>query len=107
MSSSTNTPLATVRTYKLVLAGDSGVGKSTFVKRHKTGEFETRYMATVGVAVHPLKFYTNEGNVCFNIWDISGQEKFGCLHVGYYSGADCAVVMFDLNSQRSFQSVLG
>ena len=51
--------------FKLVLIGDGGVGKTTFVKRHLTGDYEKRYIATVGVEVHPLTFYTNRGPVCF------------------------------------------
>lgn len=48
-------------TFKLVLVGDGGVGKTTFVKRHLTGEFEKKYVATLGVEVHPLTFHTNRG----------------------------------------------
>ena len=44
--------------FKLVLVGDGGTGKTTFVKGHLTGEFE-KYVATLGVEVHPLVFHTN------------------------------------------------
>ena len=47
--------------FKLVLVGDGGVGKTTFVKRHLTGEFEKKYIATLGVEVHPMPFFTNHG----------------------------------------------
>ena len=47
--------------FKLVLVGDGGVGKTTFVKRHLTGEFEKKYIATLGVEVHPMSFFTNHG----------------------------------------------
>jgi small GTP-binding protein len=63
--------------FKLVLVGDGGVGKTTFVKRHLTGEFEKKYNATVGVEVHPLQFQTNRGLIIYNVWDTAGQEKFG------------------------------
>ncbi len=53
------------------------IGKTTFVKRHKTGEFEKKYNATVGVEVHPISFQTNRGLIVFNVWDTAGQEKFG------------------------------
>ncbi len=71
-------------TFKLVLVGDGGVGKTTFVKRHLTGEFEKKYVATLGVEVHPLVFHTNRGPLRFNVWDTAGQEKFGGLRDGYY-----------------------
>ena len=47
--------------FKLVLVGDGGIGKATFVKRHLTGEFEEKYVAALGVEVHPLVFHTNRG----------------------------------------------
>ena len=53
------------------------IGKTTFVKRHLTGEFEKKYNATVGVEVHPLQFQTNRGLIVYNVWDTAGQEKFG------------------------------
>jgi GTP-binding nuclear protein Ran len=79
--------------FKLILVGDGGVGKTTFVKRHLTGEFEKKYVgeyskafkhskqrspadhalyplftATLGVEVHPLIFHTNRGAIKFNCW---------------------------------------
>lgn len=69
--------------FKLILVGDGGVGKTTFVRRHLTGEFEKRYVATLGVEVHPLLFHTNRGQIKFNVWDTAGQEKFGGLRDGY------------------------
>ncbi|CUF13472.1 ras-related GTP-binding nuclear protein Rtb5, putative [Bodo saltans] len=58
-------------TFKLALVGDGGTGKTTFVKRHLTDEFEEHYVATVGVDVHPLTFHTNRGKICFNCWATS------------------------------------
>ena len=46
------------------------------------GEFEKKYIATVGVEVHPLQFHTNRGCLIFNVWDTAGQEKFGGLRDG-------------------------
>lgn len=60
---------ADIPTFKCVLVGDGGTGKTTFVKRHMTGEFEKRYVATLGVEVHPLVFHTNRGPIRFNVWD--------------------------------------
>ncbi|CAN1762764.1 GTP-binding nuclear protein Ran-A1 [Linum perenne] len=71
--------------FKLVIVGDGGTGKTTFVKRHLTGEFEKKYEPTIGVEVHPLDFTTNCGKIRFYCWDTAGQEKFGGLRDGYYS----------------------
>jgi GTP-binding nuclear protein Ran len=90
---------------KLILVGDGGVGKTTFVKRHLTGEFEKKYMATQGVEVHPMEFFTTKGKVKFNVWDTAGQEKLSGLRDGYYIDAHCAIIMFDVCSRITYKNV--
>ena len=80
--------------FKCVLVGDGGVGKTTYIKRHETGNFEKTYvrrcanrsfnlLATRGAEVHVLTFNTSCGPITFNCWDTAGQEKFGGLRDGY------------------------
>lgn len=90
---------------KLVVVGDGGVGKTTFLKRHRTGEFEKKYVATMGVEVLPLSFTTSHGPVVFNCWDTAGQEKLGGLRDGYYIGAHAAIIMFDVTARSSYAKV--
>ena len=94
-----------VAEFKLVLCGDGGTGKTTFVKRHLTGEFEKKYIATLGVEVHPMVFCTSRGKIRFQVWDTAGQEKLSCLRDGYYIGAHCAIIMFDVCSRVTYKNV--
>ncbi|KAF9886863.1 GTP-binding nuclear protein gsp1/Ran [Aspergillus nanangensis] len=109
-----NLTMAETPTFKLVLVGDGGTGKAsryppflatTFVKRHLTGEFEKKYIATLGVEVHPLAFTTNLGNIQFDVWDTAGQEKFGGLRDGYYINGQCGIIMFDVTSRITYKNV--
>lgn len=94
-----------IPTWKLILVGDGGVGKTTFVKRHLSGEFEKKYVPTLGVEVRPLCFNTNYGPICFNVWDTAGQEKFGGLRDGYYIQGQCAIIMFDVTNRTTYKNV--
>ena len=94
-----------VAEFKLVLCGDGGTGKTTFVKRHLTGEFEKKYIATLGVEVHPMVFSTSRGNIKFDVWDTAGQEKLSCLRDGYYIGAQCGIIMFDVCNRVTYKNV--
>ena len=91
--------------FKLVVIGDGGVGKTTFVKRHLTGEFQKPYIPTRGAECNVIDFFTNHGKIRFHIWDTAGQEKFGNLRECYYIGAQCAIIMFDLTSRQTYKNV--
>lgn len=92
---------------KVCIVGDGGVGKSTFVKRHRTGDFEKKYIATMGVEVSPIRFATSAGPITFNIWDCAGQEQFGGLRDGYWMGCNFFMVFFDVTSLNSYKNAEG
>uniref|UniRef100_A0A2I2YGR5 GTP-binding nuclear protein Ran n=1 Tax=Gorilla gorilla gorilla TaxID=9595 RepID=A0A2I2YGR5_GORGO len=87
------------------LVGDGGTEKTTFMKRHLTGEFEKKYVATLGVEVHPLVFHTNRGPIKFNVWDTAGLENFGGLRDGYYIQAQSTIIVFDATSRVTYKNV--
>ena len=91
-----------MNTFKIVIIGDGGVGKTTYINRLLTDEFEKKYVATLGVEVDPLRFNTSHGDICFNMWDCAGQEKFGGLRDGYFKEADAAIIMCDVTSSNTF-----
>lgn len=79
--------------YKIVLIGDEGCGKTTFLRRLLIGEFEKKYIPTMGFEVIPLAFRTNKGTIKFNLWDCAGQKKLDGLSDAYYIGAHAAILM--------------
>ena len=81
------------------------MGKTTFVKRHLTGEFEKRYVATIGVEIHSLNFSTNLGEIIFNVWDTAGQEGYDEMRKMSYMDTDVFLVMFALDNRTSFANV--
>jgi GTP-binding nuclear protein Ran len=93
-----------VHKFKVILVGDGGVGKTAFVRRHASGEFEKKYIATLGVEVHPIDFNTNYGIIRFNMWDTAGQEKFGGLRDGYYILGNAVIAMFDVTNKLSMEN---
>ena len=88
-------------TFKIVLVGDGNVGKTTYIKKLLLNEFEHKYVATLGVEVHPITIHTNYGVIQFNCWDTAGQERFGGLGAGYYISGDGAIVMGSLSDPGS------
>ena len=101
------------RTFKLVIVGDGGVGKTAFTLRILGHEFQSKYIATLGVEVHPVLVNNQSQNETgrwvsdvtrLNVWDTAGQEKFGGLRDGYYIQAQCGIVMFDLSSRLSLKN---
>jgi GTP-binding nuclear protein Ran len=105
MASASSAP--TKKISKLIIVGDGGVGKTTYVTRHRTAEFTKSYIATMGVEVSSLSFHTDQGVVTFNIYDCAGQEKFSGYRDEYFEGATAAIIIFDVTSLTSYRSVLG
>lgn len=64
--------------FKLILLGDGGSGKSSFLRRYVSGEFDHRYVATFPYQYHfDIKFSTNYGSIVFEVLESAGSEKFG------------------------------
>jgi len=90
---------------KLVLLGDSNVGKSSLVLRFVKNQFNPDQVTTVGAAflqqVVPLD--DSEEKIQFGIWDTAGSERYKALAPMYYRGAEAAIVVYDITSFDSFE----
>lgn len=91
----------TIPTFKVVIVGDGGVGKTTLVRQYLNLGFESKYIATLGVDVHPVTFNTSRGLVHLNMWDCAGQDKFRGLADRYYTNAQAAIGVFDATAFKT------
>ncbi|KAI0979614.1 hypothetical protein GJ496_009130, partial [Pomphorhynchus laevis] len=88
--------------FKLVLLGESAVGKSSLVLRFVKGQFHEFQESTIGAAFLTQTVNVDNVTVKFEIWDTAGQERYHSLAPMYYRGAQAAIVVYDLTSQESF-----
>jgi len=91
--------------FKVVVIGDSGVGKSSIVARYTDDVFIEEMSATIGVDFRVKTVNVGEKRVKLTIWDTAGQERFRTLTGSYYRGAQIALVVFDVTRHSTIESV--
>ncbi|CAN8202074.1 unnamed protein product [Coccothraustes coccothraustes] len=89
-------------TLKLLLVGDSGVGKSSLLRRVTDGAFEPRQAPTVGIDFKVKKMVVEGRAVQLAIWDTAGQERFRTVTPSYYRGAQGVVLVYDVTRKATF-----
>jgi GTP-binding nuclear protein Ran len=87
---------------KVVLLGDGGVGKTSWVSKIVTDEWDHKYTPTIGVEVHPFDL----DEVSYNIWDVAGQEKYGLGYEKVMEKVDVVFIFYDSTSKVSYQNTL-
>jgi small GTP-binding protein len=90
---------------KLILVGDSGVGKTNLLSRFTEDEFHAESKSTIGVEFAAKTLRIDEKVVKAQIWDTAGQERYRAVTAAYYRGAVGAIVIYDVTSVRSFQAL--
>jgi len=91
--------------FKLVLIGDSGVGKSCLLLRFADDNFTDSYISTIGVDFRFRTITIDKKTVKLQIWDTAGQERFRTITSAYYRGADGIIMVYDVTSSESFDHV--
>jgi small GTP-binding protein len=92
--------------FKVLLLGDSGVGKSCLMERLVDGHFYDHYVSTIGVDFKLKKLrLRDDSTVTLQLWDTAGQERFRAITTIYYKDADAVVVVYNVEDLRSFNNV--
>jgi len=90
---------------KIVLLGNSGVGKTSLVWRYIHGCYSTDQPSTIGASFMTKRIYVDDWKVKFQIWDTAGQERFRSMTPMYYRAAAAAILVYDITSHESFDAV--
>ena len=91
--------------FKLVLIGDSGVGKTNILSRYLTNQFSASTQPTVGVEFGSKIIKKGEKLIKLQIWDTAGQERYKSITSAYYKGAKGAFVVYDISRKSTFDNV--
>ena len=93
---------------KVLIIGDSNVGKTSILFRYVFNKFDEQNMPTLGAGFKTKEvFFTdegqNQGRMKLNLWDTAGQEKFDALTKMYFNGAEAALIVYDVTNTLSFE----
>ena len=91
--------------FKVVLVGDSFVGKTNIMSKYIKNEFHEDSKATVGVEFGSKQFTIEGHSIKAQIWDTAGQERYKAITSAYYKGAKGAFIVYDITRKQSFESV--
>ena len=93
--------------FKILIIGESGVGKTAIMQRFCENTFEPVYISTVGVDFKPKVIKVNNKTVKMQLWDTAGQDRFRNITASYYRGTQGVLIVYDVSDKTSFDKVRG
>jgi len=91
---------------KLLIVGNSSVGKSCILSRYCNDIFNNTFISTIGIDFNIKRIKVNNKNIKLQLWDTAGQERFKSITVGYFRGSQGALVVYDVSDRKSFENVV-
>ena len=104
MSNQNNNTLKDLK-LKLLIIGDSNVGKTSMLLNYTDNYFPESHLATIGVEYKVKEIKTDKYNIALQIWDTAGQERFRSITKSFFRNTNGILFVYDITSRRSFQSV--
>ena len=94
-----------ILSYKIIIVGDSSVGKSSILNYYINNSFHHSHNSTIGVDFRSKIIDVNNKNIKLQIWDTAGQERFRSIIRSYYRSCDGAIIVFDLTANKTLESI--
>lgn len=91
--------------YKVILAGDGAVGKTSLIEKFMTGKFEKDYKMTLGTSIFAKSLSVDGSIVKLIIWDLAGQPHFKFVRAGFYLGATGALLVYDVTRKSTLENL--
>ena len=92
-------------TFKILLLGDSAVGKTSLLTKYVNNTFQEQHIATIGVEYKDKYIIKNDFNIRLQIWDTAGQERFHSISKNLYRGTNGVLFVYDITSKESFDNL--
>ena len=90
---------------KVIIVGDSNVGKSSLMEGYVNGRIDSEYIPTIGIDFKTKKISVGAETCKLQIWDTAGQERFRSIISAYYKGAHVVLIVFDVTNRESFNNI--
>ena len=93
-------------TFKIILVGESNVGKTSIISRYTKDEFRINNLSTIATSVSDKIINLNDKNIKLQIWDTAGQEKYRAISEIFFKNSDAVIFVYDITSKISFDEIV-